>query len=356
MGHIGLTPQSVHQMGGFVVQGRDEEQAQASCSTTRRRSRTRAATRWCSRASRSSWRGTSPRRCASPPSASAPASHCDGQVLVCYDLLGLNPDFKPKFVKRFADWLRRARAARPSTFFAEVHERRLPGRRALASTRQDAAPAARPAARRRRRSATSREDRPGLRRAGLMRVVPRASAELRGVDRAARRAGPARSALVPTMGFLHAGHLSLMREARRERADVGRGRASSSTRPSSGPNEDLARYPRDLEGDLAKCRAARRGRGVRAGARARCIRPGHQTCVEVTGLQDGLCGARRPGHFRGVATVVTQLFALARPARGGVRREGLAAAADSSAGWRWTSTSAWRWWACPSSASRTGWR
>lgn len=129
------------------------------------------------------------------------------------------------------------------------------------------------------------------------------------LSEATRRAGR-RLALVPTMGFLHAGHLSLMAEAR-SRADVVV--VSIFVNPSQfGPAEDLSRYPRDLAGDLAKCAAA----GVDAvfhPAPEEMYPAGHQTFVEVTELSRGLCGDRRPGHFRGVATVVTQLFALARP-------------------------------------------
>jgi len=112
------------------------------------------------------------------------------------------------------------------------------------------------------------------------------------------------------MGFLHRGHLSLM-EASRARADVTA--VSIFVNPTQfGPSEDLARYPRDLEGDLQKCREAKVD--VVFAPDAGAMYPaGHRTFVEVTQLQDGLCGARRPGHFRGVATVVTQLFALARP-------------------------------------------
>jgi pantoate--beta-alanine ligase len=139
--------------------------------------------------------------------------------------------------------------------------------------------------------------------------VVRTPAELSEWTETARRQGR-RVGLVPTMGFLHRGHLSLM-GACRERTDVTL--VSIFVNPTQfGPGEDLARYPRDLEGDLRQCREA----GVdvvftpEAGA---MYPPGHRTFVEVTGLQDGLCGARRPGHFRGVATVVTQLFALARP-------------------------------------------
>lgn len=137
------------------------------------------------------------------------------------------------------------------------------------------------------------------------------------------RARGAAIALVPTMGFLHEGHLTLMREAR-ARADAlaaARGTpkpealalATIFVNPSQfGPAEDLARYPRDLEGDLAKCASA----GIDAvlapdasaiyGAR-------YQTWIEVGGVSQGLCGASRPGHFRGVATVVAKLFNLTCP-------------------------------------------
>ena len=120
-----------------------------------------------------------------------------------------------------------------------------------------------------------------------------------------------RVGLVPTMGFLHRGHISLM-EAARARAD--RTVVSIFVNPTQfGPGEDLDRYPRDFEGDLVKCAAAGMD-AVFAPSPGAMYPPGHQTFVEVTGLSEGLCGARRPGHFRGVATVVTQLFALVRPA------------------------------------------
>jgi pantoate--beta-alanine ligase len=131
------------------------------------------------------------------------------------------------------------------------------------------------------------------------------------------REGGARIALVPTMGFLHEGHLSLMREARR-RADQGpreRGLALATifVNPTQfGPGEDLARYPRDLEGDLAKCASAGID-WVLAPEPADVYRPGHQTWVEVTQVSRGLCGASRPGHFRGVATVVAKLLHLSWP-------------------------------------------
>jgi pantoate--beta-alanine ligase len=134
-------------------------------------------------------------------------------------------------------------------------------------------------------------------------------AELQAWADAARAAG-ARIALVPTMGALHAGHLALVREARR-RAD--RVVVSIFVNPTQfGPGEDLARYPRPFERDLALCREA----GVDvvfAPAAGELYPPGAQTWVEVAELARPLCGRDRPGHFRGVATVVVKLLAAAKP-------------------------------------------
>ncbi len=119
-----------------------------------------------------------------------------------------------------------------------------------------------------------------------------------------------RLALVPTMGYLHEGHVSLMAAAR-ARAEVVA--VSIFVNPTQfGPSEDFSRYPRDFEADLARC--ARAGVDVVFHPEASQVYPaGYQTYVEVVELSRGLCGERRPGHFRGVATVVTQLFALFRP-------------------------------------------
>ncbi len=112
------------------------------------------------------------------------------------------------------------------------------------------------------------------------------------------------------MGFLHEGHLSLMREGRR-RAD--RVSVSIFVNPLQfGPREDLARYPRDLEGDLAKCGSVDVDL-VFTPDPIEVYPPGFQTSVDVAQLSQGLCGASRPGHFRGVATVVTKLLALSLP-------------------------------------------
>ncbi len=124
------------------------------------------------------------------------------------------------------------------------------------------------------------------------------------------RAEGRRVALVPTMGFLHAGHVSLLEEARR-RGDVVV--LSIFVNPTQfGPREDLSRYPRDLDGDLGK--AAGAGTDVAfVPEPSEIYPPGYQTYVEVRELSQGLCGDKRPGHFTGVATVVLKLFHLVQP-------------------------------------------
>jgi len=124
-----------------------------------------------------------------------------------------------------------------------------------------------------------------------------------------RRSGQ-RIAFVPTMGALHGGHQALLAEGRR-RAD--KLVLSIFVNPLQfGPQEDLAKYPRDLPGDLAK--AAREGCDLAfVPEPASMYAPGFQTFVDVRDVSQGLCGERRPGHFLGVATVVCKLFNLVRP-------------------------------------------
>lgn len=112
---------------------------------------------------------------------------------------------------------------------------------------------------------------------------------------------------VPTMGFLHQGHRSLMALLRPR---VDRLVVSIYVNPLQfGPEEDLDHYPRDTEGDLAKCRAE----GVDAVFLPETLyAEGFQTTVSVAGITTGLCGDSRPGHFDGVTTVVARLFGLTR--------------------------------------------
>ena len=140
-------------------------------------------------------------------------------------------------------------------------------------------------------------------------LVIRGPAEMTAWSRAAHARGE-RIAFVPTMGALHAGHVVLLADGRR-RAE--RLVLSIFVNPTQfGPNEDLARYPRDLPGDLAK--AAGAGTDVAFVPDAADIYPaGFQTTVALSELARGLDGAFRPGHFAGVATVVAKLFNIVRP-------------------------------------------
>ncbi|HYA35312.1 MAG TPA: pantoate--beta-alanine ligase [Candidatus Binataceae bacterium] len=119
-----------------------------------------------------------------------------------------------------------------------------------------------------------------------------------------------RIGFVPTMGFLHEGHISLMREARR-RSDVVV--ASIFVNPTQfGPREDFSRYPRDLARDCAMMETVPVD-VLFAPTASEMYRPDAQTWIEVTDLTRGLCGKSRPGHFRGVTTVVAKLFNIVKP-------------------------------------------
>ncbi len=119
------------------------------------------------------------------------------------------------------------------------------------------------------------------------------------------RAGGRRLALVPTMGALHAGHIELLAAARREAEAVA---ASIFVNPLQfSATEDLARYPRDEEGDLAKLRDAGCDLVWMPPVEA-MYPPGAATVIEVAGPSAGWEGDARPGHFRGVATVCAKLF------------------------------------------------
>ncbi len=115
---------------------------------------------------------------------------------------------------------------------------------------------------------------------------------------------------VPTMGYLHEGHLSLMREGKKY-GDILV--ISIFVNPTQfGPNEDLNRYPRDFEGDLKKCESV----GVDAifyPTNENMYNKDFQTYVEVKKVTQNLCGLSRPIHFRGVATVVAKLFNIVQP-------------------------------------------
>lgn len=139
----------------------------------------------------------------------------------------------------------------------------------------------------------------------IVRTIP----ELRVALKALRESGQS-IGFVPTMGFLHEGHASLIRQstARCDTTVV-----SVFVNPAQfGPGEDLARYPRDLERDQNLC--LRLGVAILFIPEPAEIYPtGFATSIEVGAMGDALCGRFRPGHFRGVATVVTKLFNLVQP-------------------------------------------
>jgi len=132
--------------------------------------------------------------------------------------------------------------------------------------------------------------------------------ELRAAVVRARQAGKS-VGFVPTMGCLHEGHLSLIRRAKQETGFVV---VSIFVNPTQfGPNEDFAKYPRTFEDDRRGCEAA--GASLIFAPSAADFYPaGASTWVDVEGVSAGLCGEFRPGHFRGVATVVAMLFNAAQ--------------------------------------------
>ena len=116
--------------------------------------------------------------------------------------------------------------------------------------------------------------------------------------------------LVPTMGFLHEGHLQLMRRAAQQADAVV---ATIFVNPTQfGPNEDLSRYPRDLDRDLALLKAENVA-AVFTPSPEEMYLPGADAIVDVPSLSGILQGALRPGHFQGVATVVSKLFNIIQP-------------------------------------------
>ncbi|GAB4166942.1 MAG: pantoate--beta-alanine ligase [Geothermobacteraceae bacterium] len=140
--------------------------------------------------------------------------------------------------------------------------------------------------------------------------IIRSTTEMQSRCLALREAGKC-IAFVPTMGWLHEGHLSLLREGRR-RGDVLV--LSIFVNPTQfGENEDFDSYPRDLDRDAALAESV--GVDLIFAPEAADMYPrGYRTFVDVTGpMTEVLCGASRPGHFRGVTTVVTKLFTIVQP-------------------------------------------
>jgi pantoate--beta-alanine ligase len=139
--------------------------------------------------------------------------------------------------------------------------------------------------------------------------IIRPVAEMEAVSRSLAASGKSLG-FVPTMGCLHEGHLSLVRESRKT---MGATVVSIFVNPTQfGPGEDFKSYPRDAERDQRLLEAE--GVDILFMPEAAEVYPdGYRTYVEVLDLQDRLCGASRPGHFRGVCTIVLKLFQIVRP-------------------------------------------
>ncbi len=184
--------------------------------------------------------------------------------------------------------------------------------KAKPKTKAKPKPKARPKAKTRAKSRAVARPKPGRKPAvkpsPLFRVIRRV-ADMKKFARE-MRAKRRKIALVPTMGFLHEGHVSLIAEARRRASLVV---VSVFVNPAQfGPGEDLDRYPRDLAGDRRKIRAA--GADVMFAPDLHEMYPeGFQTVVEVTEITRDYCGASRPAHFRGVTTVVAKLLQIIGP-------------------------------------------
>jgi 3-methyl-2-oxobutanoate hydroxymethyltransferase len=298
MGHLGLRPQSVHQMGGYHRQAVQREDIEALVEDARALERAGVFAIVLEAVGHDAAQLVTA-AVTVPTIGIGAGPHCDGQVLVSPDMLGLFDGQIPSFAKqyvRLVDDIRRRRARvrrrRPTGRFPEV---------------------VRPA----------RNPRSPDRLAGQpmpLRVVQTID-EVRAALTARRESGAI--GLVPTMGALHAGHARLVeRRARRVRHVV----VSIFINPLQFDRaDDLARYPRPLEADLALCErlgvdavfAPSAGRDLSRAARcARARRADREVLVR-----------RVPaGHFDGVATVVLKLFDIVQPGRGLLRREGRAAA------------------------------
>lgn len=273
MGHVGLTPQSVHKIGGFRRVGKTREEADEILEDALSLERAGVfAVVLESIPAEAARRITG--SLSIPTIGIGAGPYCDGQVLVSYDAFGLCPEMAPPFAREYA---------RLSGFIVEA------AARYVEEVRSGVFPAP----------------------AGAGPLVIHTIAEMRRVRRCARLRD-ARVGFVPTMGALHEGHAELIRRARAECDWVA---VSIFVNPIQFDRaDDFQAYPRALEADIALCKEL--GVDVVFAPAAEEMYPrALLTSVEVARLTDTLCGAFRPGHFRGVATVVAKLFHIVQPDR-----------------------------------------
>ena len=291
--HIGLTPQSVHRMGGHKVQGRDEESRQRLLDDARAIADAGAFAVVVEGVPLELGREITA-LLDIPTIGIGAGPFCDGQVLVMHDLLGLaTEDHKmPRFVRRYAGLGAQVTAA-VEAYAEDVRAGGFPS-----DAESYHAPRAAGAA------AAAHEPQT----CGRMQEIESVAGMQRWADR--QRALGLRISFVPTMGYLHEGHLSLVREAR-SRGD--RVVVSIFVNPIQfDREEDLISYPRQPERDRRLLEDA--GVDVLFAPHPREMYPDEfVSSVNVERLTERLCGAHRPGHFRGVTTVVSKLFHAVKP-------------------------------------------
>ena len=289
MGHLGLLPQSVHQLGGYRNAGYGAARSRRAARRGRRRAREAGAFAIVLEAIPADVARTVTQRVDVPTIGIGAGPDCDGQVLVSYDMLGLFDGFVPSFVKQYAHLARRDR-----------RRSRLCRRSARRSSIR----------RRARRPRVADVLEAGTEGDGSIASI-RSPQRLRDDLEPCAASQAHESGFVPTMGALHAGHASLI-AARAARVRHASSSASSSTRFSSiGRTTSTAIRERSMP--TSTC-AGRHGVDlVFAPTVARCIRGRMQMSVDVGQLADHLCGRYRPGHFEGVATVVLKLLEIVQP-------------------------------------------
>jgi 3-methyl-2-oxobutanoate hydroxymethyltransferase len=299
--HLGLTPQSVHKMSGYRVQGKSLQEINQ---LIRDALALEAAGAFA--IVLEAIPGEVARRITAalhiPTIGIGAGLHCDGQILVLHDLINLSFSPPAKFVRRYAD--AGALIADAGALIADAVERyRADVLRREFPADQESYHLGKETQAALEEQETRRETR-RLSVISTIEEMRRACAQLRAVGKTL--------GLVPTMGALHAGHLSLVKAAQ---ADCDVVAVSVFVNPTQfGPKEDFAAYPRTLSEDVKVLEAA----GVTllfAPTTEEMYPSDASTFVTVEGLSDRLDGASRPGHFRGVATVVTKLLHIFAPDR-----------------------------------------
>ncbi len=300
VGHIGLSPQKILQLGTYRVAGSSREEADGVMEDARLLDGLGVAAIVLECVPEKL--GAEITKAVRAPTVGIGAGrYTDGQILVIHDILGMVDPGMPlqRFVRRYADMYPQVVSA-VRRYADEVRRREFPTAKNVYAAMDASAGAI---------YATSGSGSPAP--ASATPVRARNIPELKAALAARRTNGPV--GFVPTMGALHAGHVSLVDRARAECATVV---ASIYVNPTQfGPTEDLSKYPRDLEGDIAKLASA--GCDIVFFPDDAVMYPaGEMTRVTVSGsITEGLCGASRPGHFTGVATIVLKLLNLVKPDR-----------------------------------------